>query len=104
MSLLKRTAECAEACGTCSFQFLVILSDISDISMLYPYRAFTDPAGHRRPTGSVRLTIRNLAIFCLKLRNAPLQSRPVAGIMRTEKLSFQLLSLTLFSLENNHAI
>ena len=54
MSLLKRTAECAEACGTCSFQFLVILSDISDIFMLYPYRAFTDPAGHRRPTGSVR--------------------------------------------------
>lgn len=52
MSLLKRTAECAEACGTCSFQFLVILSDISDISMLYPYRAFTDPAGHRRPAGS----------------------------------------------------
>ncbi len=51
MSLLKRTAECAEACGTCSFQFLVILSDISDIFMLYPYRAFTDPAGHRRPTG-----------------------------------------------------
>ena len=63
MSLLKRTAECAEACGTCSFQFLVILSDISDISMLYPYRAFTDPAGHRRPTGSVRLTIRNFSIF-----------------------------------------
>lgn len=52
MSLLKRTAECAEACGTCSFQFLVIFSDISDIFMLYPYRAFTDPAGHRRPTGS----------------------------------------------------
>lgn len=52
MSLLKRTAECAEACGTCSFQFLVILSDISDIFMLYPYRAFTDPAGHRRPAGS----------------------------------------------------
>ena len=52
MSLLKRAAECAEACGTCSFQFLVILSDISDISMLYPYRAFTDPAGHRRPAGS----------------------------------------------------
>ncbi len=67
MSLLKRTAECAEACGTCSFQFLVILSDISDIFMLYPYRAFTDPAGHRRPTGSVRSTIRNLSIFCLKL-------------------------------------
>lgn len=52
MSLLKRTAECAEACGTCSFQFLVIFSDISDIFMLYPYRAFTDPAGHRRPAGS----------------------------------------------------
>lgn len=67
MSLLKRTAECAEACGTCSFQFLVILSDISDIFMLYPYRAFTDPAGHRRPTGSVRLTIRNLSIFLFEI-------------------------------------
>ena len=84
MSLLKRTAECAEACGTCSFQFLVILSDISDIFMLYPYRAFTDPAGHRRPTGSVRSAMRNFIIFCLKLRNAPLQSHSAAGIMRAE--------------------
>ena len=52
MSLLKRTAECAEACGTCSFQFLVILSDISDISMLRIRTAHSqDPAGHSPPGG-----------------------------------------------------
>ena len=51
MSLLKRTAECAEACGTCSFQFLVILSDISDISSPHPHRTFAGPRRASPPDG-----------------------------------------------------
>lgn len=110
MAVLKRTADCADACRPCSFQFLVIL-----LASPFCIRAaqLQDPAGHCRPAGSCAFDHAEKRRFLFEIAKHPIAIASGCWYNASRKEAFRLCfperyflwRITMrYKKENNHAI